>query len=204
MVSRLRERVFPMGIRQVCPIVIVDIADFSSPARDEEIREGMNGELHKVIGDAVAGSGIDWKSCYEQDEGDGVLVVMPPTTCPDRLVDPLPRQLRFQLRRYNHKSSEAAQMRLRAAVHLGFVKRTAHGMHSGDIIDLSRMLNADLLRQALDESGAELAIAFSDFVYRNVVVRGPSMADQGQFTPFECVVKKTPVRGWLQIPGADG
>jgi len=203
MLSRAQDRAFPLGVRQLCPVLAADIADFSSPARDEEIREAMNADLHRVIGDAVAASGIDWKSCYRQDEGDGVLVVMPTSTCPDRLIDSLPGQLRFQVRRANHKASQAAQMRLRVAVDIGLIKRTAHGVHGDSLIGLSRMLNADPLREALDESGAELAMAFSDYLYRTVVLDAPSLTSPAEFTPFDCMVKKTSVHGWLRVPSAE-
>src|SRR5271165_6689298 len=93
---------------QVCAMLATDIAGFSSPRRDDEIRLHMHKALYELLQDALTGAGIPWAECYHEDRGDGVLVLLPPNIPAGALIDPFPVRLRTLIRRYNRVSSEAA------------------------------------------------------------------------------------------------
>jgi hypothetical protein len=99
-------------------------------------------------------------------------------------------------------SCEAAGIQLRAAAHIGPVDHDGHGFVSSDINLLFRMLEARPLKRALTGSEAELALIISDYVYRNVVCRYPSLLSPEAFQPVRFQVKYTRARAWTYLPGA--
>jgi len=85
---------------------------------------------------------------------------------PHQLAGVDPERLRGLLRRHNGIAREAAQMRLRAAAHVGPVYTDAYGAISDDLDLLFRMLEAAPLRKALalrdEESRYNAAIALGN------------------------------------------
>jgi hypothetical protein len=63
------------------------------------------------------------------------------------------------------------------------------------------MLDAHPLKRALTGSGAELALIISDYVYRNVVCRYPSLVDPDAFKQVRFQVKYTRGAAWTYLPG---
>lgn len=63
------------------------------------------------------------------------------------------------------------------------------------------MLDARPLRAALAGSGAELGLIVSDYVYRNLVCRHPSLVSPDAFRPARFQVKYTRARAWTYLPG---
>jgi hypothetical protein len=62
------------------------------------------------------------------------------------------------------------------------------------------MLDAQPLRRALSNSGAELAFIISDYVYEKLVLRRQSLTDRRSFRRVRTQVKRTSVRGWIYLP----
>jgi hypothetical protein len=69
-----------------------------------------------------------------------------------------------------------------------------------DVTYLFRMLDAQPLRRALSESGAELAFIISDYIYEKLVLRRQSLADPRSFRRVRTYVKRTPVHAWIYLP----
>jgi hypothetical protein len=191
----------PPANGQVCTLFAVDIAGFTGPHRDDDIRLYMHEDLYRLLEKAFDGSGIPWAGCFHEDRGDGVLVVVPPGIPCTGVIDPLPERLRSLIRRHNHVSCEAAGIQLRAAAHIGPVDHDGHGFVSSDINLLFRMLEARPLKRALTGSGAELALIISDYVYRNVVCRYPSLLNPDSFQPVRFQVKYARALAWTYLPG---
>ena len=63
---------------QVCALFAVDIAGFTGPHRDDDIRLYLHEELYQFLHKAFDGSGIPWADCFCEDRGDGALIVVPP------------------------------------------------------------------------------------------------------------------------------
>jgi hypothetical protein len=109
----------PPADGQVCALFAVDIAGFTGPHRDDDIRLYLHEELYQVLHKAFDASGIPWADCFCEDRGDGALIVVPPVVPCKGLIDPLPERLRGLIRRHNHVSRDSAGIQLRAAAHIG-------------------------------------------------------------------------------------
>jgi hypothetical protein len=185
---------------QVCILFAVDIAGFTRPDRDDDIRRYLHEELYRILEKGFEASGIPWNRCFREDRGDGALVVIPPGIAAQPVVDPLPERIRSLIRRHNHVSRDAARIQLRTAAHLGPVDHDGHGFIGSDVDFLFRMLDARPLKSALDSTGADLALIVSDYIYRNVVCRHPSLVSPDAFRPVRFQVKHTRTRAWTYLP----
>jgi hypothetical protein len=101
-------------------------------------------------------------------------------------------------------SCDAAQIQLRAAAHLGPVNHDGHGFVGSDVDFIFRMLDARPLKRALASTGADLALIVSEYVYRNIVSRHPSLVSPTAFQPIRVQVKYTRIRAWTYLPSALG
>jgi class 3 adenylate cyclase len=191
----------PPADGQLCTVVAVDIAGFTEPYRDDDIRLYLHEELYELLERAFDGSGIPWGRCFHEDRGDGALIVVPPDVACKGIIDPLPERLRGLIRRHNHVSCQAAGIQLRAAAHIGPVEHDGHGFVGSDINLLFRMLEARPLRRALAGSGAELALMVSEDVYRSMVCRCPSLVSPDAFRRVRFQVKQTRGQAWIYLPG---
>lgn len=189
---------------QIRAMLGTDIVGYTDPSRrDEETRRHMRETFYTRLKESCIRSDLPWDDCAKQDQGDGALVIMPPGIPPTSLIEPLPFHLRTLIRRYNRMSAEPARMQVRVAIHFGLVYEDEHGVTGDDVTYLCRMLDSDPLRDTIVNSGAEVAVAVSDYLYKTVVLRNPSLMDSAQFRYAKSQVKVTPVDLWLHIPGAD-
>jgi hypothetical protein len=186
----------------MCAVFAVDIAGFTRPDRDDDIRRYLHEKLYEFLRRAFDDSGVPWDGCCCEDRGDGALIVVPPGIPVKGLIDPLPDRLRSLVRRHNHVSREAAGIQLRAAAHVGPVEHDGHGFVGTDVNFLFRMLEARPLKRMLAESGAELAMVVSDYVYRSLVCRYPSLVRPEAFRAVRFQVKHARARAWTYLPGA--
>jgi hypothetical protein len=186
---------------QICALFAVDIAGFTGPDRDDDIRLYLHEELYAILEKSFDGAGIPWARCFHEDRGDGALIVVPPGIASKSIIDPLPERLRVLIRRHNHIARDAARIQLRAATHIGPVDHDGNGFIGSDINLLFRMLQAQALKRELANSNAELVLMISDYVYLNVVCRYPSLISPEAFRLTRFHVKYTKVRAWTYIPG---
>jgi len=186
---------------QICAMLAVDIAGFTRQDRDDDIRGYLHEELYGLLRKAFDDSGIPWAECHWEDRGDGALVVVPPAISPKGIIGPLPERLRALVRRHNHVSRPSAAIQLRAAAHIGMVIHDGNGFVGSDVNLLFRMLDARALRRALAASSAELAMVVSDYVYRNLVCRYPSLVSPDAFQEVRFQVKRTRAQAWTYLPG---
>ena len=189
---------------QVCAALAVDITGFTRPDRDDIIRRHLHEQLYRMVPAALDASGVPWARCLSEDRGDGVFVIVPPEVPVRGIIDPFPERLGALIRHHNHVSCEAARLQLRAAVHIGPVEHDGYGIVSEDVNFLFRMLEARPLKRLLATSGAELALAVSDYVYRTFVCRYPSLVSPDLYRCFRFQTKQTKGRGWAYLPGARG
>ena len=128
--------------------------------------------------------------------------MVPPDVACKGISDLLPERLRSLIRRHNHVSSQAAGIQLRAAAHVGLVEHDGHGFVGSDINLLFRMLEARPLKRVLARSGAELALIVSDYMYRSLICRYPSLVSPNAFRAVRFQVKHTRTVAWTYLPGA--
>jgi len=187
---------------QMCAVFAVDIAGFTRPDRDDDIRLYLHEKLYEYLQIAFDSSGIPWEGCFNEDRGDGALIVVPPGISFKSLIHPLPERLRGLIRRHNHVSREFAAIQLRAAAHIGPVEYDGHGFVGTDVNFAFRMLEARPVKRMLAASGAELCLAVSDYVYRGLVCRYPSLVHPDTFRAVKFQAKNTRARAWTYLPGA--
>jgi hypothetical protein len=187
---------------QLCAVFAVDIVGFTRPDRDDDIRRYLHEKLYDYLQKAFEESGLPWDGCFAEDRGDGALIVIPPGISFKGLIHPLPERLRSLVRRHNHVSRESAGIQLRTAVHVGPVDHDGHGFVGTDVNFTFRMLDARPLKRVLAASGAELGVAVSDYVYRCLVCRYPSLVHPDTFRAVRFQAKNTRARAWTYLPGA--
>jgi class 3 adenylate cyclase len=187
---------------QMCAVFAVDIVGFTRPDRDDDIRRYLHEKLYEYLQIAFDSSGIPWQDCFSEDRGDGALIVVPPGISFKGLIHPLPERLRGHIRRHNHVSRESASIQLRAAAHIGPVEYDGHGFVGTDVNFTFRMLEARPVKHMLAASGAELCLAVSDYVYRGLVCRYPSLVHPDTFRSVRFQAKNTRARAWTYLPGA--
>jgi class 3 adenylate cyclase len=192
----------PPDAGQVCALFAVDIAEFTRPDRDDDVRIFMREELYRILERAFDGSGIPWAACFREDRGDGALVIVPPGIAANCIIDPLPERLRSLIRRHNHVSSVAARIQLRVAAHLGPVFHDGHGFIGADVDFLFRMLDARPLKDTLASTEADLALIVSDYIYRNIISRHPSLVSPAAFCSVRFQVKHPRAQAWIYVPSA--
>ena len=187
---------------QLCAVLAVDIAGFTRPDRDDEIRRYLHEKLYEYLQVAFDDSGIPWQDCFNEDRGDGALIVVPPGISFKGLIRPLPEMLRDLIRRHNHVSRESAAIQLRIAAHVGPVDYDGHGFVGTDVNLAFRILEARPVKRMLADSGAELCLAVSDYVYQSFVCHYPSLLRPDTFRAVRYQVKSTRARAWTYLPGA--
>jgi hypothetical protein len=185
---------------QICAVLAVDIAGFNRPDRDDIIRRHLHEQLYQMVQMAFDDSGVPWVRCCHEDRGDGIFVVIPPAISVKGIIDPFPERLCGLIRHHNHLSCEAGRIQVRAAVHIGPVDHDGHGFVGTDVNHVFRVLEARPLKRMLADSGAELALAVSDYVYRNLVCRYPSLAYPDAFRAFRFQTKETRGQAWTYLP----
>jgi len=186
---------------QLCAVFAVDIAGFTRSDRDDDIRSYLHQQLYEYLRVAFDHARVPWDECFCEDRGDGVLVVIPPEISVKGLIDPMPEKLRGLVRRHNHVSSDAAQMQLRAALTIGPLEHDGYGFVGTDVNFAFRMLASRSFKRMLADSGEELGLVVSDYVYRALVCRYPSLLAPGAFRAVRFQAKNTRVQAWTSLPG---
>ena len=185
---------------QVCAMLAVDIAEFTRADRDDEVQLHLRISLYGILREALGGSGMPWDQCQHEDRGDGVVVIVPPGLPAQPIIDSLPERLSGLIRRHNRFSYESVRMQVRVAANIGPVYGDEHGFSGDDLTLLCRMLDAQPLRRALSESGSEVALIISDYVYDKLVLRRQSLAGPRSFRRVRTQVKRIPVHAWMYLP----
>lgn len=181
-------------------MLAVDIAEYTRADRDDEIQLHLRTCLYGLLREALGGSGMSWDQGQHEDRGDGAVVIFPPDLAAQPIIDAFPERLGCLIRRHNRFSCEPVRMQLRVAANIGPVYRDEHGFAGDDVTYLCRMLDAQPLRRALSESGADLAFIISDYVYEKLVLRRQSLTDPRSFRRVRTQVKRTPVHAWIYLP----
>jgi class 3 adenylate cyclase len=189
-----------LGESRHCVLFGVDIASFTERARDDEMQLYVRSALYRLLSDAFDSSDVPWKICRHEDRGDSVLVVIPAQVPTAAVVNPLIDRLRIGLRKHNKRHSEAAQIQLRVAVHIGEVHRDEHGIAGTAFNHLCRMLDAPVLKRALANARTELALIVSDYFYDSVARHGTGLIDETSFQSVMVEVKETRAPAWMYLP----
>ncbi|MGW1267438.1 hypothetical protein [Streptomyces sp. NPDC002491] len=141
---------------------------------------------------------LDWDHdvADAEDTGDGFLIVL--TDERTHLLIDAVEALNHQLRRI--KLSGGPALRMRVAVHAGPVHEDGAATAKSR---LCRLLEADILRQALAATRSHVALAVSDSVFQTAVMDGYTDLDAESFRQVHDSVKGMPLKGWIYTPAND-
>lgn len=183
-------------------MMAVDIAGFGDPSRTDLVQAHLRTSLYRIVSEAFTSSNVPWSECLREDRGDGILILTPAEVDPSLLVGPVLLHLAAEVRRHNRVSSEAAQIRLRIAVHAGSVAVDDFGVTGHAVNHMFRLLDARPFKEAVRVSGRDVGLIVSDYFYDSVVRHGLGTQDPADFTPVRVEVKETKARAWVTIPGS--
>jgi hypothetical protein len=188
------------GRSQQCSIVAFDVVAFGDRRRDDDVQLYVRSGLYRIIEKAFDAVGVPWRACHREDRGDGVLVVVPAPYATESLISPLADRVRAGLRRHNKLSSEAAQIRLRMALHAGHVHFDEHGVAGQTLVHAFRLLEAPAFKTAFAATRCELGFVVSDRLYDDVIRHGPGLIDPDLYDAINVSVKETEARAWVHFP----
>jgi hypothetical protein len=185
----------------LCSLFVCDVASFGHPARSDLDRHAVRTALYVGLRRSFDGEGIPFRECHWEDRGDGTLLAVPPVADTTILLTTLLERLRAEVRRHNEVSAMTAQLRLRVAVHTGVVHWDGEGLVGTAVNHAFRLLDAEQLKLALDEAGADLALIASERVYDDVIRHGLGLVDPSEYQRVVISVKETVTPAWIRVPG---
>ncbi|WP_242909301.1 toll/interleukin-1 receptor domain-containing protein [Actinomadura terrae] len=163
------------------------------------IQEG----LLRVLDEAAARAGLNRPGWIRQPSGDGELAVLPDTEPEPRVVGDLPRALAAELRAHNRGLHPDLRLRLRLAVHHGVALDAPNGHTGAGPVEVSRLCDSALLKDALAASGADLAVVYSRQIYADTIRQGHTGLEPGDLREIRVARKEFDQPAWIWIPGHD-
>jgi len=183
-------------------LLAADIKGSGRPDRNDQIRVVLRDTLYRVVGEALRHAAVGDADYTLLDRGDGLLVVFRPNVPIRPLIDPLVPRLVAGLASYNASVPERARMRLRVAMHSGYIVQDANGYSGQALIHMFRLLDSRLLRSRLAASGAPLVLIVSEAVYDAVVRQHDDGVDPAAYELVRVTSKEVRrARAWIWVPG---
>jgi CRP-like cAMP-binding protein len=179
-----------------CTVVRTDVGGFGAQHRDQEDRQIIRRVLYEMrqgLLDGFAGQ------CWDEDRGDGFLVIIPPAIPTWQVMQHLVQELPPRLRRHNHTYSAAVQIQLRAAITVGPVFSDITGLSGDAIIDAARLVDAPVLKGNMLVRSPNLGLIASAFVYDTAIK--PSIGEAGPqgFERVQVTVKEFCAPAWMKL-----
>lgn len=179
-------------------MMALDIVAYSRRT-DPALQLHLRHLLYQLVAAAGRHAQLPLERFHHEDRGDGLLLLAPPDIGVLPLLDPFPRHLRALLRHANKLVSAQARLRLRLAVHDGYLYRDAYGYTSNDLILLFRLLDAPALKTAFTDG--DLALIVSQGLYAEIIQHGPGQLDPQTFQRLPVEHKEMHCHAWAQLAG---
>ncbi|WP_063836129.1 hypothetical protein [Actinacidiphila yeochonensis] len=184
-------------------ILLLDIESFSK--RDDVEQAFLRRGLHSVVEDVLAEAGVEPDRQYREDRGDGLIILVSADIPKTALLRALLTTAPDALRDYNRVAASSAQMRLRTVLASGEVARdpregTVGGLVGHDLNQACRLLDADVLREALKQRATDCVLCVSTPVYEGVVRHGHRGLRPEEFHRVDVAVKTDRLEAWLHGP----
>ncbi|WP_344904109.1 hypothetical protein [Actinomadura meridiana] len=177
-------------------IICVDIESFCRPGLNDSQRADMRGGLYDALERSFARAGIPPDDRYHEDRGDGAFFLVQTEGPQSRLVEPLPFHLSAELERHNQSVGAETRIRLRVALHAGYVHHDPKGVVGTALNEAFRLLDAPDLRQALQDAPGDLAFIASAQFHQDVI-RSRRVFDPSADRKVLIAVKESEVEAWL-------
>jgi hypothetical protein len=175
----------------------IDIEGFGSPTRTDPIRAGLRHALDDLVDAALGGMSHDNPVTAQGDTGDGKWILFRSDLPKTSILQELVPALETGLRHHNQSASTAATLRLRVGVHHGEITADEGG-HSGEQLNHAfRIIDNDVLRQALRTTKKHLVTAVSDSFFQDLIKPGYGSLDPDDYAPVRISVKETTTIVWI-------
>lgn len=179
----------------------VDVSGYGT--RPALAQEAVQERLSRLIGRVLERCRVGWDEVGHQLTGDGGIIILPSDIDPTAALPELVRSTARHLAEDNRLHGD--RIRLRMAVGVGIVGHGAAGFTGAMVVEISRMLDCDPLRQALlDHPDADVAILLSDHVHTYVVRPGYPGLPAAEFRSVTVDLKEYRESAWLWVsqPGS--
>ncbi|MFD8970636.1 hypothetical protein ACFV0C_37565 [Streptomyces sp. NPDC059568] len=184
-------------------ILLLDIEKYSD--RDDVEQTYLRRMLYDIADRALETAGIDEPQRWRADRGDAVMELIDANASVARLLRALLTEVPAQLRATNRMASSSAQIRLRAVLATGYVAIDGHGGWVGsDLNHACRLLDAELLREALRERSDDFVLCVSEPVHAGIVRHEYAGIPASDFHPVTVGSKNGPLPAWLHGPVPKG
>src|SRR5574341_1431185 len=185
-------------------ILALAIQGFGQPTRTDPDRVELRAVVNALLDHALTVAEIPpAQLATRSDLGDGVLVLFHPAVPIATLLHPLLTDLTAQLAVHNRSiGTGPGRLRLRAAVHDGYVLADQYGYTGDDLNHTFRLLDAPTTRLVLAASpAADAVLVVSDAVHHGVVRHAYPGIHPATWQPVRIHAKETSTRGWIHLPG---
>lgn len=186
-------------------ILLLDIERYSD--RDDIEQTYLRRMLYDVTDRTLESAGIDETLRLRADRGDSVMELIDANASVPALLRALLTQVPTELRGMNRLASSTVQMRLRVVVAAGYVAVDERdGWVGTDLNNACRLLDAQLLREALRERPNGMALCVSHDVHAGIVRHNHRGIPADDFHAITVGSKNGPLQAWLHgpVPGAQG
>lgn len=168
--------------------------------RDNVGQYDLQSQLQAVLAEAAQAAGLDRSAWQRQEQGDCEVALIPPAQPEPRLVDDFVRELDASLSLLNHDRRSEARLRVRVAMHFGVAYQAPMGFAGEGVVVTARILNSPGIYEALEhETDANVVVAVSDRVYREVVLPRHTSLREGDFSPAEINAKEYAGTAWIRV-----
>ncbi|MFI6649008.1 hypothetical protein ACIBI8_15505 [Streptomyces sp. NPDC050529] len=187
-------------------ILLLDIEKFSR--RDDVVQAALRRTLNTVVDRTLVAAGVEATQQYREDRGDGLIVLISSEVAKTEVLRSILTMTPDLVHDYNRLAASSAQMRLRIVLAAGEVAHdpqegTTGGLVGHDLNQAFRLLDSDILREALVERAPEdCVLAVSAPVYEGVVRHGHRGVRQDLFRHTDVTVKDGVLSAWLYGSGA--
>ncbi|HEX6469405.1 MAG TPA: cyclic nucleotide-binding domain-containing protein [Streptosporangiaceae bacterium] len=191
----------PSWTGQNCSIVLLDVTAFGARNRTDADRLTIRRVMYQILQTAFESAGMSWAECHRDDRGDGVLVIVPPGTPTDTVVDAVLAHLVPGLARHNGQADEATRFQLRVALDVGPVISDPEGVSGQAIIHAARLLDCPVLKRHLARDAAHVGLIVSSHVHDNVIIHHTGRAVPGGFQRVTFQGKESRINAWMYLAG---
>jgi hypothetical protein len=194
----------PSWTGQNCSIVLLDVTAFGARNRTDDDRLTIRRVMYEILQAAFEQSGMSWPECHRDDRGDGVLVIVPPGTPTNTVVDALLAHLAPGLARHNDQAGDATRFQLRVALDVGPVISDPEGVSGQAIIHAARLLDCPVLKRQLARDAADVGLIVSTHVHDNVILHHTGRVAPGKFQRVSFQGKESKITAWMYLAGRPG
>ncbi|MFJ1592957.1 hypothetical protein ACIOD0_22340 [Kitasatospora albolonga] len=150
--------------------LVVDIEHYSRRTHPEQM--DLQNRLDWIMGHAFRAAGVKTRRCYRQDQGDGLLFILPSEVQEGDAVPRLVSGVQTALYGANLVPGPGGRIRMRMALSVGIVSQGPTGFVGEGVESACSMVGSAGARQALaDRPGSDLAFIVNDHYFDDVVAQ---------------------------------